>query len=474
MAEKSTLKESVGLCPLTAISPLDGRYRDKVVDLVPFSSEMALIKTRIEVEARYLVALSEVGLIRRLQPEEKDRLMGLGPALQLQGAETVKEIEEVTRHDVKAMEKAFRTFVAGTSLEDVTEMIHFGLTSEDVNNLSYRLMFKGAVHNVCIPAMDLIVDNLAEKAKAYRDIPMLARTHGQPAIPTTLGKELANMAVRLNRQIRELGSLELTGKLNGAVGNFNALSFAASEVDWVGFSNDFVEMLGFNPNLVTTQINPYDDMIEMFQATQRVNNVLLNIDQDMWRYISDDWFAQPAKTGVVGSSTMPQKINPIHFENSEGNVQLANSILEGMGRKLGVSRLQRDLSDSTTIRNTGVALGYGLVAYVNTLEGLERIAPNFTVIRERLNDNWNILGEGLQTLLRRAGAADPYSMVAGLSKGKKIKASDWKELVSGLEINDDLKAKLVGLSPESYLGYAARLTDLALEEITSTRRDFQP
>jgi adenylosuccinate lyase len=449
---------------------LDGRYRRKVETLVPFASEMGLIKTRIEVEAKYLIALSHVGLVRKLQPKEIVFLTDLGHNLTLRQAERIKDIEETTKHDVKAMERAFREFVAGTSLEDVTEMIHFGLTSEDVNNLSYRLMLTRGLYEVCIPAMDLIVDDLYEKARKYKGTPMLARTHGQPAIPTTLGKEFANMAVRLNRQIRRLEKLELTGKLNGAVGNFNALSFAAPEVDWIKFSNKFVESFGLKLNLVTTQINPYEDMIEVFQGVQRVNNVLLDINQDMWRYISDYWIAQVPKPDEVGSSTMPQKVNPINFENSEGNIQIANSLFEGMSRKLAVSRLQRDLSDSTTLRNVGSALAYSLLAYINTLEGLNRINPNIAVINSELNDNWNILTEGVQTLLRRAGVTDPYSMVASLSKGK-IKQTEWEDWINKLEIDGDLKKKLlIGLKPGLYIGYAQTLTELALDEIANLRR----
>jgi adenylosuccinate lyase len=437
---------------------------------VPFASEFGLIKTRIEVEAKYLVALSDIRLVRELKPSERKTLVLMGSKLSLQQAERIKEIEDTTRHDVKAMERAFREFLSKTSLENTTEMIHFGLTSEDVNNLSYRLMLKRGLQQICIPAMDQIVDALAERAREYREIPMLARTHGQPAVPTTIGKEFANMAVRLNRQVRKLEEVEITGKLNGAVGNFNALHFAAPKVNWIKFSKGFVRRLGLKPNLVTTQINPYEDMIEKFQAIQRVNNVILDINQDMWRYISDDWFVQKAKKGEVGSSTMPQKVNPINFENSEGNVQLANNLLEGMSRKLAVSRLQRDLSDSTTIRNVGAALAFGLVGYLNTLEGLGRINPNLNVIRERLNDNWNILTEGVQTLLRRSGINDPYSMVASLSKGKKIGLRDWKQWVGDLEISESLKTKLLELRPETYVGYAAALVDSALDEISSLRR----
>lgn len=264
--------------------------------------------------------------------------------------------------------------------------------------------------------------------------------------------------------------VHLTGKLNGAVGNYNAHVLASPEVDWITFSQRFVKSLGLEPNLFTTQINPYDDMIELFQAFQRVNGVLLDIDQDMWRYISDDWFVQEVKKDEVGSSTMPQKVNPIDFENSEGNAQVANSLWEGMGRKLSVSRLQRDLSDSTTIRNVGTGLAYGLLAYRNTLAGLRRVHPNAEILSERLNENWVILTEGVQTVLRCAGEKDPYSIVASLSRGQRIGRDEWQSWVNGLEISDDVKTKLLALTPETYIGHAERLTDMALEEISQTRK----
>lgn len=458
------------LTRLTAISPLDGRYRNQIEDLAPFTSEMALIKTRVEVEARYLVALSEFGLIRPLTIQEKQALVTMGQNMTIEQVGRVKEIEDKTRHDVKAMERAVREFIAETSLKDITEMIHFGLTSEDVNNLSYRLMLDRARAEVVVPALDEVVDSLVKIARKYKSLPMIGRTHGQLAVPTTLGKEMANVAVRLNKQTRKLEEIKLTGKLNGAVGNFNAHVLAVPEIDWITFSQKFVDSLGLEPSLFTTQINPYDDMIEIFQAIQRVNGVLLDVDHDMWRYISDDWFTQKVKDGEVGSSTMPQKVNPINFENSEGNIQLANSIWEGMDRKLAVSRLQRDLSDSTTVRNIGVGLGYGLLAYRNTLAGLSRVRPNTKLMQDVLNENWTILTEGVQTVLRQAGEQDPYSKVADLSKGKKIGKSEWQEWIDGLSTNDKVKGSLKDLTPQTYLGHAERLTDMALEEIAHSKK----
>lgn len=455
---------------LTAISPLDGRYWSRVEDLVPFASEMALIKARTEVEARYLIALSEVGVVRALNEEERSTLEKIGVEMTMSQVERVKEIEQETRHDVKAVERAFREFVHGTSLEDVTEMIHFGLTSEDVNNLAQRLLLGRARKQIIIPVLDQLVDTLIKVARHHKHVPMLSRTHGQPAVPTTLGKEFANIAIRLNKQIRFLEVIPLTGKLAGAVGNFNALVLAYPDIDWIDFSQRFMSTLGLEANIFTTQINPYEDMIEVFHALQRINGILIDTDQDMWRYISDDWFTQEIKKGEVGSSTMPQKVNPIDFENSEGNLQLANSLLEGLSRKLAVSRLQRDLSDSTMSRNVGVALAHGLLAYRSTLIGLGRVHPNLEKISDQLKQNWTILGEGVQTVLRKTGVADPYTLIAGLSKGKQIGQKEWKKWVSGLPIDKSVKKNLEELTPESYVGYAERLTELALESIEHSRK----
>jgi adenylosuccinate lyase len=458
------------LSELNAISPLDGRYRQKVEELSPFVSEMALIKLRVEIEARYLISLSEVGLIRKLKVSEKKFLLELGQKMTDEQVLKVKEFEEITRHDVKAVEKFLRKIFSKTSLKDLLEWIHFGLTSEDVNNIARRLMFNQAVERAVLSVLNQIVDELAKIASAYKETPMLARTHGQPAVPTTLGKEMINIALRLNRQVRKLEALRLTGKLNGAVGNYNALELAAPEVDWIEFSRKFVASLGLEPNLATTQINPYEDEIEMFQVIQRINGIVLDIDQDMWRYISDNWFIQEVKKGEVGSSTMPQKVNPIDFENSEGNVQLANSFIEGMVRKLAVSRLQRDLSDSTTVRNIGVALAYSLLGYKSLLTGLSRVNPNVELLKKVLNENWVILTEGVQTVLRRTGVKDPYSLIASLSRGQHIGKDEWQTWIDGLDTKASIKKQLEVLTPETYIGKAVKLTELALGEIKSSRK----
>lgn len=457
------------LTELTAITPIDGRYGDRTQELRPFVSEFALIQTRIEVEAKYLIALSNAGVVRKLTKGEKKRLNSFGTDLSLDDAGKIKKIEEETRHDVKAMERAFRSMLSGTSLEDVTEMVHFGLTSEDVNNISYRLMLKRATENIIIPTLDKFTNELVTRAGQHKATPMLARTHGQAAISTTLGKEIVNFASRLNKQTRKLEEQRLTGKLTGAVGNLNALNAAYPDIDWISFSENFVKSLGLEPNLTTTQINPYEDMVEYFQNYIRINNILVDFDQDVWRYISDNWFAQQTKKGEVGSSTMPQKVNPIDFENSEGNLGMANAMLEFFSRKLPVSRLQRDLSDSTVVRNIGVALAYSLIAYKSVTVGLSRVVPNLDIIEKRLNEDWSILAEGAQTLLRRDGVEDPYSLMAALTRGGHIKnQEEWAKLVDGLKITDDQKAALKKLTPQGYIGLAVKLTEKAIKEIKSS------
>jgi len=453
---------------LTAVTPLDGRYRDKIQELSDFVSEYSLIKTRIEIESRYLLALADIKLIRPLSKIEKSFLASLSLGVTLPDAEEIKKIESETRHDVKAMERIFRRLLKGTSLVDITEMIHIGLTSEDINNLSYRLMLQRATWTICIPILEEIINNLTSKAKDYKSLPMLARTHGQPAVPTTLGKELIVFATRLHTQVSELKKQKLTGKLTGAVGNFNALYLAYPKVNWITFSKEFVSSFDLIPNLITTQINPYDDMSAYFQAYQRINNILINLDQDIWRYVSDNWFVQEIKKGEVGSSTMPQKVNPIDFENSEGNLGLANAIFEFLSRKLTVSRLQRDLSDSTAIRNIGTALGFSLLGYKSIIAGLSRIRPNLKQIDKDLLKDWIILAEGVQTVLRKSGVSDPYSLIANLSRGYHIEKKGFGKWVNTLPIDDKYKNMLKKLTPHTYIGLAVELTEKAIKDIQQT------
>lgn len=459
------MNDQLPFSELTAISPLDGRYRSKVQDLAPFVSEYALIKNRIEIEIKYLLALSEAGVARNFTDEEKQKLQSL-LKLSFEDIKQVKEIEQTTRHDVKAMERTLRSHLEGTSLENQIEMIHMGLTSEDINNLAYRLILKRGTEQI-LPAIEEIIKTLSEWAEKYKATPMLARTHGQAAVPTTVGKEIVNFAVRLHRQLVKLKKQKLTGKLNGAVGNFNALSYVYPDTDWITFSEKFVTSLGFEPNLITTQINQYDDVAEYLQTIHRINSILIDFDQDMWRYVSDEWFVQVAKKGEVGSSTMPQKVNPIDFENSEGNLGIANGLIESLARKLMISRLQRDLSDSTTVRNYGMILGYSLLAYKSTITGLGRVHPNTEKMNKKLNNDWAILGEGVQTLLRKSKVQDPYSLISSLTRGEKVDSKQWENWINELPISDEDKNTLRELTPEKYIGLAVKLTEKALKEITS-------
>jgi adenylosuccinate lyase len=464
MADQNNLPFS----ELTAISPLDGRYRSRIEELGSFVSEYALIKFRMEIEIKYLLALSEAGVTRTFTDEEKNILHKFLDEINFETIQKVKATEIETRHDVKAMERTFRSMITGTSLEDQVEMIHMGLTSEDVNNIAYRLMLKRGTE-VVLEILKKLIYELVESAKQNKDIPMLARTHGQPAVPTTVGKELATFAVRINRQVKKLEEQKLTGKLNGAVGNFNALQYVYPDIDWPTFSEKFITSFDLAPNLITTQINQYDDVVEFLQIIHRINGILIGFDQDMWRYISDEWFVQTPKKGEVGSSTMPQKVNPIDFENSEGNLVIANGLIESISRKLIISRLQRDLSDSTTIRNYGTILGYSLVGYKSILTGLSRVNPNVEKITEALNNDWAILGEGVQTLLRKTGTNDPYSLISSLTRGEKVDSTQWKKWVTDLPIVDDVKNVIFDLSPEKYIGLAVQLTEKAIKEIEDSR-----
>lgn len=463
--EMKLLPDELSLEALTALTPLDGRYREKLVELAQYVSEYSLIKTRIEVEVKYLIALSESTVIRSLTKKEHTYLLTFIENFGLIQIKEVKSIERETRHDVKAMERMFRKHLSGTSLEDLIEWIHFGLTSEDINNISYRLMLYRGTQEIIIPTLKQLLETITDLAQKHKALPMLARTHGQPAVPTTLGKEIVVFATRLDKQIKQLKGQKLTGKLNGAVGNFNALHLTYPKINWFLFSKKFVTSLGLEPNLITTQINTYDDISEYFHIIERINTIIISFNQDIWRYISDGWFIQEVKKGEVGSSTMPQKVNPIDFENSEGNLGLANAILEYMARKLAVSRLQRDLTDSTTIRNVGTVLGYCLMGYKSTLTGLSRIRPNGDLIRFALLADWMILTEGVQTVLRKAGVSDPYSLIAALSKGKQIGKDEWKQWIMTLPVGDTEKKLLAKLTPETYIGLAVKLTEKAVNEI---------
>ncbi|MCL5434865.1 MAG: adenylosuccinate lyase [Patescibacteria group bacterium] len=442
---------------LLAISPLDGRYADKIEELSDFVSEYALIKHRVEIEIKYLLALSKIGVVRKINSVEQKALNEILDNFDINEALKVKEIENETRHDIKAVEKYLRDKFAKNSLKDVLEMIHFGLTSEDINNIAYRLMLKNAVENILLPALSEVLENLNGKTKKYKKVVILGRTHGQGAVPTTFGKEFAVFTARLEKEIKLLEKQKLTGKLNGAIGNYNALNFAYPEFNWIKFSKSFVSSFDLDPNLITTQINPYEDIISVFQNLQRVNGILLDFNNDMWRYASDGWIKLDVKTKEVGSSTMPQKVNPIDFENSEGNLTLANGFMQTINEKLYISRLQRDLSNSTIIRNLGTVLGYCLLGYKSALTGLSRVDINLEQIDKDLNEDWSILSEGLQTYLRKEGLSDSYYLVLNLTKGKKFNKDSWQKLINDLSIDKKHKEKLLNLTPKSYIGLSKEL-----------------
>lgn len=442
---------------LLAINPLDGRYADKISELSEFVSEYALIKYRFEIEVNYLLALSNKRIIRSFFKKEKEYLLSLVSNFNLKEAGKVKEIEKGTINDVKSFEVYLRNELLKTSLKNAIEYIHFGLTSDDINNIAYRLMLKNAVLKVIVPELEKFNNEVRAFSQKHRNTVILAKTHGQAAVPTTFGKEFAVFAVRLGKELKLLKKQKLTGKLNGAVGNFNALYFVYPNIDWVKFSKEFVSSFGLTPNLITTQINPFEDVVCIFQNLQRINGILLDFDQDIWRYISDGWLRYKVTEKEVGSSTMPQKLNPINFENSEGNLVLANGLMQTMIDKLYISRLQRDLSNSTIIRNLGTALGYCLLAYKNVFSGLSKIDVNLEQIDKDLNEDWSILSEGLQTYLRKENFKDAYSYVSQYTKGKKFDKKSWQKLINNLPIDKKHKGKLLTLTPNSYIGLAKKL-----------------
>lgn len=442
---------------LLAITPLDGRYQEKISELSDFVSEYALIKYRVTVEIKYLLALSEIKIIRNLSKKERDYLISIYKNFSIPEAEKIKILEKETRHDIKAVEKYLRQAFAKNSLKDVSEMIHFGLTSEDINNIAYRLMLKNVVWKIILPTVSEILKDLNKKTKEYKKVVILGRTHGQKAVPTTFGKEFAVFAARLEKEIKLLGKQKLTGKLNGAVGNFNALYFVSPDVNWIKFSKNFVSSFNLEPNLITTQINPFEDIISLFHSLERINGILLDFDQDIWRYVSDGWLKLAFKNNEVGSSTMPQKVNPIDFENSEGNLTLANGLMQTINEKLYISRLQRDLSNSTIIRNLGTVLGYCLLGYKSVLAGLSRIDVNLEQIDKDLNEDWSILSEAIQTYLRKEGFNDAYSFITKFTKGKKFNKDSWQKLINELPVDNKHKDKLLTLTPKTYVGLAEKL-----------------
>jgi len=447
---------------LTAVSPIDGRYASKCREFGEIFSEYGLIARRVLVECTWLEALCSAKEIREckaLSAAERKALRAIAQGFSLADAQRVKDIEKTTNHDVKAVEYFLKEKVKGTSLESRSEFIHFGCTSEDINNMSHALMLRDGT-KVLRAAMDEVTATVAAMAKKYAKVPMLAHTHGQPASPTTVGKELAVVSARLKRQAAEIDRLVMPAKMNGAVGNFNAHLSAYPDVDWEKLARGVIESLGLRQNRLTTQIESHDGIAELFDAIQRWNSILLDFDRDVWMYISMGYFKQRTVKGEIGSSTMPHKVNPIDFENSEGNLGLANSVLGFMARKLPISRMQRDLTDSTTLRNMGVGFGYTLIAIRSTAKGLGKLELNEEKLAEDLDRNWEVLAEPIQTVMRKVGMDRPYERLKELTRGRRVTAEIMREFVSALPLPAADKARLMKLTPATYVGIAAKLARL--------------
>ena len=457
---------SLPFSSLTAVSPVDGRYADKTAALREYFSEYGLIKRRALVMVGWLVQLSESGYIAQLPPFDaasRARLDAIAQNVTIANAERVKEIERTTNHDVKAVEyylkEAAKAKAAAGSAGDASQLasrleyFHFACTSEDINNLSHALMLRSGV-DVVLPFMDEIIDVIVGKATEEAETPMMSRTHGQPASPTTLGKEFANVAYRLARQRAQMATVPLYGKMAGAVGNYNAHMSAYPDVDWQRVAEEFVTSLGLTFQPYVTQIEPHDYMAELFNCVQRFNTIVLDLDRDIWSYISIGYFKQKTVAGEVGSSTMPHKVNPIDFENSEGNIGMANAMFEHLSAKLPVSRWQRDLTDSTVLRNMGVGFGYSLIAYQSTLKGLGKLETNAAAMAADLDCNWEVLAEPIQTVMRRHDIEKPYEKLKELTRGRRVDRDGMREFVQKLEMPEESKQRLMDMTPATYIGNA--------------------
>lgn len=447
---------------LTALSPLDGRYSAQLDALRPFFSEFGLIHYRLRIETSWLLHLSaEPGIaeVAPFSPETRDQLVLLVEQFSENDAAQIKAIESRTNHDVKALEYWLRERLSGNrEIEACVEFIHFGCTSEDINNLSHGLMLADACRLVLFPAIDGLISHLRDMAQSLADVPMLARTHGQTATPTTVGKELINVVARLDRQRQRLSQITLLGKFNGAVGNYNAHVSAYPDLDWPATARSFVEGLGLSFNPYSTQIEPHDALAELMQGFALLNTILIDLNRDLWGYISLGYFRQRPKEGEVGSSTMPHKVNPIDFENSEGNLGLANALLNHLIEKLPISRWQRDLTDSTVLRNLGVGLGHGLLGYLSCRKGLQKLALDPIRLAQDLDHAWEVLAEPIQTVMRKHGLNNAYDRLKDMTRGKAISAPLLQEFITTLAIPDDDKARLLALTPATYTGLAATLT----------------
>jgi adenylosuccinate lyase len=448
---------------LAAISPLDGRYRSDVAALASYFSEAALFRYRVQVEVEYLIFLARapsVGFVPALDAQQQASLRTLYRQFGDADALAIAAWDSKVNHDVKAVEYWLRERLDALDLGGWKEAVHFALTSEDVNNLAYGLLVRDARDAVLRPALGRIEERLRDLARAEAATPMLARTHGQPATPTTFGKEINVFLARLRRAVADIAAIQLTGKLNGASGTFAAQVAALPKVDWVKFSTAFVRSLDLEPMLITTQIEPHDTLAALCDAIKRANSILIDLSQDCWRYISDGYLAQAPQAGEVGSSTMPHKVNPIDFENAEGNLGIAGALLEHFSRKLPISRLQRDLSDSTVLRSLGAAFGYSLLGYQRLRRGLGKVTVRREVLLADLEAHPEVLAEAVQTILRRAGYPEPYEVLKGLSRGRSMSMADLAHFIDGLDVDEALKAELRALSPAAYIGLATRLAML--------------
>lgn len=445
------------LSSLTAVTPIDGRYGSKTDALRPIFSEFGLIRCRVEVEIRWLQQLAAhpaITEVPALSEEANNLLNGIVDNFSEEDALAVKNIERTTNHDVKAVEYFIKDkFGSNQELQAINEFVHFACTSEDINNLSHGLMLK-AGRDAALPVLQEITDSIANMAQAYAAVPMLSRTHGQTASPSTVGKEMANVAARLARQIKQIKAVELLGKINGAVGNYNAHLSAYPDVDWEANAKTFVESLGLSWNPYTTQIEPHDYIAELFDAFARFNTILIDFNRDVWGYISLGFFKQKTIAGEVGSSTMPHKVNPIDFENSEGNLGIANAIFNHLAAKLPISRWQRDLTDSTVLRNMGVGFGYSFIAYASNLKGIGKLEINETALANDLNNAWEVLAEPIQTVMRRYGIEKPYEKLKELTRGQSINQEVIQGFVQTLEIPEQAKQELMALTPATYIGNA--------------------
>ena len=445
---------------LLALTPLDGRYARETAPLREFFSEFAYIRGRARLEIAYLIALSQdVGLIHPFSHDELNLLNKLSADFSLGDAKQVKDLERTTRHDVKAIENFLSARLSRTSLSATVSWLHFGLTSEDINLTSQAIALRNARDQIILPALDKIIAQLTGFARRFQSTPMLARTHGQPAVPTTFGKEMTVFLARLVKQREKVATHRFEAKWSGAVGNYNAMVAALPDVDWPAFSENFLRGLGLEPAQASTQLIPFDNWLEYFQILQLVNGILLDLCQDMWRYISDDYLKLRVVSGEVGSSTMPQKVNPIDFENAEGNLGLANALFEGYIHKLPVSRLQRDLSDSTVRRSFGESLGHTLVAWTSIARGLERVEANEAGMRSELEAHGEVVAEGAQTILRAANIPSAYERLKSLTRGKEITQESYQAWVEALEVDKSLKSKLQSLSPSTYVGLAEKIVE---------------